>query len=284
MRTARAYRLRAQDRSGNRDRQGGELYVVDDLIHGAVRGSGLRAKAIDQRKQHDLRQRNDDHLNTCRQADSHQQAQQARIDAQRAQQLHVGRQCVIAATHVHGKECQRAKERDDGRGRRAGHPQLRQAPPAANERGGQHARHRRRQQQRVKRSHGVTHATHQLREQDEHQQARHRQHHHACIADGNGQHVRRCTQHAQQHLGEGAADHSHESAKQQSQAQRRAGDGLDLVRLARAPGLANQHRRARADPDDQGDEEEHDREHPRHCRERTRPQHLPDEHVVKRPR
>ena len=52
------------------------------------------------------------------------------------------------------------------------------------------------------------------------------------------------------------------------------------MRLTRAPGLADEHARARAEADDQGDEEEDDREHAGHGSQGLGTEHLADVDAV----
>jgi hypothetical protein len=63
---ARANRLRPEDRGRNRNRQRRELHVIDDLRHRAVGRRGLRAVAVDQGQNHQLRQRQHHHLHPGR--------------------------------------------------------------------------------------------------------------------------------------------------------------------------------------------------------------------------
>jgi hypothetical protein len=119
-----------------------------------------------------------------------------------------------------------------------------------------------------------------LRREDEDEQPRHRQHHHARIADGVGQHVGRGAQCAQQVFGEEAAEHGDDDADGEPEHDRGASDRLDAVRLLGAPGLADEHRAAGADADDQRDEEEDDRKHCGGGGQRLGAEHLADEDAV----
>ena len=64
------------------------------------------------------------------------------------------------------------------------------------------------------------------------------------------------------------------SREQQADRQRRAGNRLDLVGLARAPGLADQDGCAGAQAHDEGEQEEHHGEEHRNRRQRIDPDHL----------
>lgn len=62
--------LGAEDRGGDGNRQRRKLHIVDDLRHRAVGRRGLGTVAIDQREDHQLRQRDHHHLQPCGQANA----------------------------------------------------------------------------------------------------------------------------------------------------------------------------------------------------------------------
>ena len=276
IRTAGADELRAEDRRRDGNRQRRKLHVVDDLVHRAIRRRGVGAVAVDQAQNRQLGQRDGDHLHTGRHANAQHAFEQRRVDPQRAAQGGVGRQRVALALQVDDQKRQRHRKRHQPGHRRAHHAQLRQAAPAADQRWRQHQANAGGQHQRVQRRQRVAHAAQQLRVKDEHQQQRHGQHHHAGVGHGVGQHLGRRAQRLQHLFGEQLAQHRRRDADQPSQPQRGAGNRLHLGRLTRAPGLADQHRSARAHANDERDEEKHDGEHARHRRQRLRAQHLPD--------
>ena len=93
-------------------------------------------------------------------------------------------------------------------------------------------------------------------------------------------HVGRCAEALQGGPCEDAAQNRHYQSDHCAQEQRGAGDGFHQVRLARAPGLADEHASTCAEANDQGDEEEDDGEHARHGGQGLGAEHLADVDAV----
>ena len=171
-----------------------------------------------------------------------------------------------------------------GGGRTAGHTQLRQTRPATNERGREHQPNARGNQQRVERCDRIAHPAQHGRGQQKHEQAGHGNQDDAGVLRGVLQNVGRSAQRTQHGAGKAAAEHRHKHTKHHAHGERGTGHGTHTVDLACTPGLANQHRGARTQPDHEGDEKEHDREETRDRRQRFHAQHLTEVDVVERAR
>ncbi|MNS03953.1 hypothetical protein D3C72_353010 [compost metagenome] len=166
--------------------------------------------------------------------------------------------------------------------RRTLNPHRRKTQPPANQRRRQRQSHTGRHHQRQQRRQRIAHPAQQLREQHEHQQRRHDPQHHMGIRHRIVQHIRRRPQPHQRRPRKHTPHHRRHQPDQHPQQQRRPGNRLHQMRLPRPPRLPDQHPRASAEADHQGDEEKHDGEHPRHRRQRLGAEHLADVDAVDR--
>ncbi|CAI8801194.1 hypothetical protein EMIT0P253_210067 [Pseudomonas sp. IT-P253] len=160
--------------------------------------------------------------------------------------------------------------------RRALNPHHRQPEPTANQRWRQRQPNTRRHHQRHQRRHRVAHPTQQLGEQHVHQQRRHDPHHHVGVGHSVVEYVCRRSQALQGSSCEHATQYRGHQADDCPQQQGGCGDGFHQMRFPRAPGLADEHTRTRAEADDQGDEEKYDGEHARYGCQSLGAEHLAD--------
>ncbi len=135
----------------------------------------------------------------------------------------------------------------------------RAGPAQDQQRRAQQADHRG-QQQRLQRRLCIAHCAAHGSGQPQQEEHRSRQQQHARVHDGLAEDRCRRAQCRQQLWRETAAQGHHQHRQQQDQRHRAAGHRARLLRAARAPGLADQHHRARGQAHHQGQQQEKDRE------------------------
>ena len=286
MAPARANGLGTEDRrsDGNRDRR--ELHVRHDLVYRAISGGGLRAVAVHQKQHGNFGNRNGDHRQPGGQPDFEHLAQNDAVNAQVFHKAGIGGERVgppvLLLQQVPGRPGHGDEKAHTRRIRTTGYPHLWQPHPATDQRRGDQQADGGGNQQRAQRRGGVTHTAQHGRDQQKREHAGRGDQHDAGVFGGAGQDVRWCAQSAQHRLGERAAKQGDHQARAKAHGEGGARNRLDALRLFRAPGLPDQHRRARAQTDHESDQKEQHRKERRHRGHGAHAQHLPEVNVVDR--